>query len=170
MSIPPASRGTSIARLLSSVARPNPASQGQILTASRASSKIERLKTGRAIPSPRNAYYDPRNRHHDDRGIVITIISECPSRSFRNRHYSAPESTAVQNVSALALIRPRRSALTRPAWIVPIESSTAPLGMASLCSINHLLSYGSGSYRSRIAARYDRGGHHMCLRARVWPT
>jgi hypothetical protein len=97
MWIPPASRGTSIARLLSSVARPNPASQGRILTPSRASSKIERLKTGRAIPSPRNAYYDPRNRHHDDRGIVITIISECPSRSFRNRHYRAPEST-VGNV------------------------------------------------------------------------
>ena len=31
---------------------------------------------GRAITSPWNDYYDPRNRHHDDPGLVITIIPE----------------------------------------------------------------------------------------------
>src|SRR5215469_2276420 len=46
--------------------------------------RAEPLKTERAITPPRNDYYDPRNRHHDDPGIDIPIISERPSRSFWN--------------------------------------------------------------------------------------
>jgi len=149
MWIPPASRGTSIARLLSSVARPNPASQGKILTPSRASSKIERLKTGRAIPSPRNAYYDPRNRHHDDRGIVITIISECPSRSFRNRHYSAPEST---HISRSPSNKGRQGCKSLAVSVVP--KTWLLIGIPSLGS--YALASSVSRSRAKIAERDQR--------------
>jgi len=79
MWIPPASRGTLIARLLSSIARPTPSPGWTLAALPTPDRQPSSLKPEEPSPHPGMIITIP--------GIVITMTPETPFRSIRNAHH-----------------------------------------------------------------------------------